>query len=169
MNGRHRSSAVPLAAAYALLVLYASLYPFSDWRWPPGQDLATLLALSWPPWRHDFDSWSNWLGYVPLGALLHVGARRSGLGAARALLLALAGAVQAQEFGDTPYVQTPQNVVDAMLETAKVTAKDFVIDLGSGDGRMVITAAKKRGARGFGDRFFQIILLITCAAFSGGL
>ncbi len=90
MNGRHRSSAVPLAAAYALLVLYASLYPFSDWRWPPGQDLATLLALSWPPWRHDFDSWSNWLGYVPLGALLHVGARRSGLGAARALLLALA-------------------------------------------------------------------------------
>lgn len=66
------------------------------------------------------------------------------------LLLALAGAVQAQEFGDTPYVQTPQNVVDAMLETAKVTAKDFVIDLGSGDGRMVITAAKKRGARGFG-------------------
>lgn len=69
---------------------------------------------------------------------------------AGALLLALAGAVQAQEFGDTPYVQTPQNVVDAMLETAKVTAKDFVIDLGSGDGRMVITAAKKRGARGFG-------------------
>ncbi|MBX3661063.1 MAG: class I SAM-dependent methyltransferase [Burkholderiales bacterium] len=66
------------------------------------------------------------------------------------LLLVLAGGVQAQEFGDTPYVQTPQNVVDAMLETAKVTAKDFVIDLGSGDGRMVITAAKKRGARGFG-------------------
>jgi len=69
---------------------------------------------------------------------------------AGALLLALAGAVQAQDFGDTPYVQTPQNVVDAMLETAKVTAKDYVIDLGSGDGRMVITAAKKRGARGFG-------------------
>jgi len=69
---------------------------------------------------------------------------------AGALLLALAMAVQAQDFGDTPYVQTPQNVVDSMLETAKVTAKDYVIDLGSGDGRMVITAAKKRGARGFG-------------------
>lgn len=71
------------------------------------------------------------------------------------LLLAVAvtglnSAVQAQDFGDTPYVQTPQNVVDAMLETAKVTSKDYVIDLGSGDGRMVITAAKKRGARGFG-------------------
>ena len=73
--------------------------------------------------------------------------------AAGALLLALGTvvqAVQAQDFGDTPYVQTPQNVVDAMLETAKVTGKDYVIDLGSGDGRMVITAAKKRGARGFG-------------------
>jgi VanZ family protein len=89
-SGRHRSSAVPLAAAYALLVLYASLYPFTDWRWPPGQDMAALLALTWPPWRHDFDTWSNWLGYLPLGALLYVGARRSGLGAVRSLLLALA-------------------------------------------------------------------------------
>src|SRR5687767_14785153 len=56
----------------------------------------------------------------------------------------------AQDYGDTPYVQTPQNVVDKMLEVAKVGPKDFVIDLGSGDGRIVITAAKKHGARGFG-------------------
>lgn len=56
----------------------------------------------------------------------------------------------AQDYGDTPYVQTPQNVVDRMLEVAKVGPKDYVIDLGSGDGRMVITAAKKHGARGFG-------------------
>jgi len=65
-------------------------------------------------------------------------------------MLVLAGAVPAQDFGDTPYVQTPQNVVDAMLKTAKVTARDYVIDLGSGDGRLVITAAKRHGARGFG-------------------
>ncbi len=56
----------------------------------------------------------------------------------------------AQDFGDTPYVQTPQNVVDAMLDLAKVGPADYVIDLGSGDGRMVITAVKKHGARGFG-------------------
>ncbi|MGH8623062.1 MAG: SAM-dependent methyltransferase, partial [Burkholderiales bacterium] len=56
----------------------------------------------------------------------------------------------AQDWGDTPYVQTPQNVVDTMLEIAKVGPGDYVIDLGSGDGRMVITAAKKYGARGFG-------------------
>jgi SAM-dependent methyltransferase len=56
----------------------------------------------------------------------------------------------AQDFGDTPYVQTPQSIVDAMLDLAKVGPGDYVIDLGSGDGRMVITAAKKHGARGFG-------------------
>jgi protein-L-isoaspartate O-methyltransferase len=59
-------------------------------------------------------------------------------------------AIGAQDFGDTPYVQTPQNVVDRMLQVAKVGAGDYVIDLGSGDGRMVITAAQKYGARGFG-------------------
>jgi len=60
------------------------------------------------------------------------------------------GALPAQDFGDTPYVQTPQNVVNRMLEIAKVGPGDYVVDLGSGDGRMVITAAKQRGARGFG-------------------
>ena len=69
-----------------------------------------------------------------------------------ALLMTLlpAGAAQPQDYGDTPYVQTPQNVVDRMLEVAKVGPKDYVIDLGSGDGRMVITAAQRHGARGFG-------------------
>jgi SAM-dependent methyltransferase len=47
-------------------------------------------------------------------------------------------------------VQTPQVVVDKMLEMAKVSANDFLVDLGSGDGRLIITAAKKYGARGFG-------------------
>jgi len=66
------------------------------------------------------------------------------------LLGFLAAPLTAQDWGDTPYVQTPQNVVDRMLEIAKVGPGDYVIDLGSGDGRMVITAAKKHGARGFG-------------------
>jgi hypothetical protein len=62
----------------------------------------------------------------------------------------IAGQPAAQDWGDTPYVQTPQVVVDRMLEIAKVGPGDYVIDLGSGDGRMVITAAKRLGARGFG-------------------
>lgn len=66
------------------------------------------------------------------------------------LALTLLPGAQAQDFGDTPYVQTPQSVVDAMLRTANVTRGDYVIDLGSGDGRLVITAARKQGARGFG-------------------
>jgi hypothetical protein len=49
-----------------------------------------------------------------------------------------------------PYVPTPQRVVDAMLGIAGVTSRDFVIDLGSGDGRIVISAAQKFGARGKG-------------------
>src|SRR3712207_4860332 len=44
---------------------------------------------------------------------------------------------------DVPYVPTPQELVDRMLEMAKVTDKDVVYDLGCGDGRMVVTAAKK--------------------------
>ena len=73
------SSATPLSLAYAALVLYASLYPFGPWRWPPGMDGAHLLALPWPPWTILFDLWSNLLGYLPLGALLVLAARRSGL------------------------------------------------------------------------------------------
>lgn len=49
-----------------------------------------------------------------------------------------------------PYVPTPQRVVEAMLKIAGVSERDFVIDLGSGDGRIVITAAQKHGARGKG-------------------
>jgi hypothetical protein len=49
-----------------------------------------------------------------------------------------------------PYVPTPQEVVDRMLEVAKVGPYDYLIDLGSGDGRIVVTAARKFGTRGFG-------------------
>ena len=76
-----------------------------------------------------------------------------------AVALALAPATQAQEgAGDVVYVPTPQIVVDEMLKMAKVGPKDFVIDLGSGDGRMVITAAKKFGARGFGVDLDPVLL-----------
>ena len=49
-----------------------------------------------------------------------------------------------------PYVPSPSSVVSDMLTLAEVGPKDFVIDLGSGDGRIVLTAAKVFGARGFG-------------------
>src|SRR4051794_13210293 len=51
---------------------------------------------------------------------------------------------------DVHFVPTPTEVVDAMLTLATVTASDVIYDLGSGDGRIVISAAQKFGARGVG-------------------
>ena len=87
---RHRSSATPLAWSYALLVVYASLYPFVGWRWPPGQALLALAVLPKTNWLLSFDITSNLLGYLPLGALLMLALRRSGWRTAPALLLAVA-------------------------------------------------------------------------------
>src|SRR6516162_11624288 len=57
-----------------------------------------------------------------------------------------------QDGKDVVWVPTPQALVDKMLDMAKVTSKDYVIDLGSGDGRTVITAAK-RGAKALGIEY----------------
>src|SRR3954468_19963594 len=66
------------------------------------------------------------------------------------LLIMSPARLSAQEGrGDVVYVPTPQVVVDEMLRMAKVGPNDYLIDLGSGDGRFVITAAQK-GARAFG-------------------
>ena len=51
---------------------------------------------------------------------------------------------------DVPYVPTPQHIVDSMLRLAAPTDKDFLVDLGSGDGRIPVTAALRYGTRGFG-------------------
>jgi hypothetical protein len=66
------------------------------------------------------------------------------------LILAISASSYAQQLSKLPYVPTPQIVVDEMLKMAGVTAKDFVIDLGSGDGRMIITAARTFKASGLG-------------------
>ena len=66
------------------------------------------------------------------------------------LTTAVAPVPVAESQDETPYVPTPQNVVNAMLEIAAVRDSDLVMDLGSGDGRIVITAAAKYGARGVG-------------------
>jgi ribosomal protein L11 methylase PrmA len=73
-----------------------------------------------------------------------------------ALVGAVAAPAQAQQTQtatrtpDVIFVPTPQEVVDAMLKVAKVSKDDFIFDLGSGDGRIPITAAKVYGARAIG-------------------
>ena len=71
------------------------------------------------------------------------------------LVLVVAAAAQAPTLApskplDVPYVPTHETIVEAMLEVAKVGKNDILYDLGSGDGRIVVTAAKKYGTRGTG-------------------
>jgi VanZ family protein len=88
---RHRSTAWPLALALAALVVYASLYPFVGWRVPPGIAEADWWWLAWPKgrWRWGFDELSNFIGYMPLGALLVLAVLRSGGSRALAVSVAL--------------------------------------------------------------------------------
>ncbi|NML18963.1 VanZ family protein [Azohydromonas caseinilytica] len=78
MARRSGTTALPLSAAFALLIVYATLYPFSGWRWPPGQSLESLLVLPWAQYYIAFDLWANFIGYMPLGALLYGAGVRSG-------------------------------------------------------------------------------------------
>jgi hypothetical protein len=108
--------------------------------------------------------------------------RRSLLGCGLPLLVALAfsaGVFAQDQTGykpqvgqsgkDVVWVPTPQALVDKMLDMAQVTPKDFVIDLGSGDGRTVITAAK-RGARAHGIEYNpSMVELATRAAEKEGV
>lgn len=64
--------------------------------------------------------------------------------------IALAQDIPQQRVPDVPYVPTSPRVVEAMLKLAKVTKSDVVYDLGSGDGRIVIAAARDFGATGVG-------------------
>lgn len=83
------SSSVPIAAAYAALVIYATLYPFSGWHHPQGLWSFAFLSLPWPRWWDRFDVVANLVGYLPLGALVFVAALRSGRGPRTAALLAV--------------------------------------------------------------------------------
>jgi SAM-dependent methyltransferase len=74
--------------------------------------------------------------------------RRALAALAACAIVAAAPRLAAQD--DVPFVVTPDNVTVAMLELAQVGPQDFVLDLGSGDGRIVITAARRFGARGLG-------------------
>ncbi|MCU0774659.1 MAG: methyltransferase domain-containing protein [Ideonella sp.] len=91
----------------------------------------------------------------PHASTLRWSTRRSLLHATAAAGLAGAGVValppaRAASEVDVPFIVTPDHVTLAMLELAGVGPRDMVIDLGSGDGRIVITAARRFGARGLG-------------------
>jgi cyclopropane fatty-acyl-phospholipid synthase-like methyltransferase len=70
----------------------------------------------------------------------------------------IAGPATANDREEIPFVPTPMEVVDRMLELAEVKTGDLVYDLGSGDGRIVIRAAKKYGARAVGIEMDSTLL-----------
>ena len=72
-----------------------------------------------------------------------------------ALLFVAMGAHAQETEWQVPFITTPEEVVERMLELAATKADDLVVDLGSGDGRIVIMAAKKFGARGLGIELDQ--------------
>ena len=82
----------------------------------------------------------------PRRTLLGLGAAATGLALLPAPRLLAQPGVAAPAL-DVPYVPTPQDVVDRMLQLAKVGKNDILFDLGCGDGRIVVTAAKTHGAR----------------------
>ena len=116
-----RSSAVPLAWAWVALIVYASLFPFSGWRWPPGVAAWELLRLPWPRYFIAFDITSNLLAYAPLGLLAAVARLRHGAPLARALAGALAlgtGLSYAMELTQQLLAQRVPSALDWVLNTA---------------------------------------------------
>ncbi len=121
------SSAWPLALAYAALIVYASLYPFSDWR---DQGIApwAFLSAPLPRWWTWFDLISNVLGYAPLGFLLGLAALRSGRGVRGVLLAALACGVLSlcmETLQSYLPMRVPSNV-DLALNSAGAVAGAFL-------------------------------------------
>jgi VanZ family protein len=86
-----QSAALPLAIAIIGLVIYASLYPFTGWFWPAGATLGSLIVPPWPKYHIRFDIWTNFLGYMPVGALVFMAAVRRGVDARWAVVLGMVG------------------------------------------------------------------------------
>lgn len=144
-----KTSAWPLAQAYAALVVYASLYPFTGWR---DQGIApwAFLASPWPKYLTSFDVAANVVGYAPLGFLLALafmrrGAARPTEGIARALGIATltSAALSLAMEGLQSYLpeRVPSNL-DAALNT-----------LGAGIGASVAGALEHWGALDRWSRF----------------
>ena len=119
-----RSSAVPLAWAWAGLIVYASLFPFEGWRWPPGMPVLQLPHLPWPRYFIRFDITGNLLAYAPLGALATLAPLRHGRRPLAALALGVllgAGLSYAMEVTQQLLPPRVPSLLDWVLNTAGAT------------------------------------------------
>jgi VanZ family protein len=118
---RDRSAALPLLAAWGALIVYASLYPFAGWHWPPGATPAELLRLPWPRYLIGFDIVANLLGYLPLGFMVFVVRARHGAPPRAGVVAALVCAAVLSYGLEATQHLLPQRVpslLDAVLNTA---------------------------------------------------
>lgn len=139
----HKTSAWPLALIYAGLIVYASLYPFADWR-DQGMTPWAYLWAPLPKYWTGFDVVANTLGYAPLGFLLSLSALRTGRGA-HAVMLAtlLAGLLSLLLEAMQVYLpsRVPSNV-------------DFMLNLlGAGVGAVTASTMERMGAIDHWSRF----------------
>ena len=132
----HKTSAWPLSLVYVGLVVYASLYPFADWR-DQGPAPWLFLVAPWPVYWTGFDVLANVLGYAPLGFLLALSTLRTGHGR-RAVLWATLGAGGLSLLMETLQSYLPARVpsnVDLVLNVA-----------GAWAGATAATLLERRGA-----------------------
>jgi VanZ family protein len=160
---RQASLASVLALAWIALIVYASLYPFSGWRWPPGADFADLARLPWPGRAQAFDAAANLVGYLPLGLLLHRVAARRQFHSVTAFAFALAVA---------SLLSFAMEVTQHLLPPRVPSMLDWVINsLGAAAGAGFGAAAQRFGLlavwRGVRDRWLEqsggglVLLLLT--------
>lgn len=140
----------PLLIAWAAVVVYASWFPLTGWRWPAGANLLSLLQLPWPRGQTRFDIVANLLGYVPLGALLVLARRRPRPGGLRALGQAVALAA-VLSFG--------LEVLQALLPQRVPSLLDWVLNVaGSALGAVVGLWLERTGTLAWlqatGERWF---------------
>lgn len=139
----HKTSAWPLSLVYAGLVVYSSLYPFTDWRDQGPLPWGFLLA-PWPHYWTGFDVLSNVLGYMPLGFLLALAALRTGRGHKAVWLATLAAG------GLSLLMETLQGYLPARVPSNI----DFLLNLaGAWLGAVTATLMEKMGAIDRWSRF----------------
>jgi VanZ family protein len=152
----HKSSAWPLSLVYICLIVYASLYPFADWR---DQGIAPwdYLAAPFPLYWTGFDLSSNVLGYAPLGFLLALSALRTGRGGKAVMRATLAAG------GLSLVLEALQSYLPARVPSSL----DFALNLGGAWlGAVTATMLEKMGAI---DRWSQFRERWFLADARGGL
>ena len=139
----HKTAAWPLALTYAALIVYASLYPFEDWR-AVGIAPWTFLAAPLPRYWTGFDVAANLLGYGPLGFLLALSALRTSPRLPAVLLATLGGGLLALAM-ESLQTYLPMRVASNV---------DFALNLvGAWLGALVAFALEKAGAIARWSRF----------------